>query len=126
MLSLVLHGGMDSLRIFRLWAAAAWADGVLHVTEEAALRRFLEATTDLRADERKQAFAYLEGPLTLDPAEVAALNRDAREGVYRAVLGIVRLDRVVTSEELAWLERLRAHLDLDATTIARIESEHRR
>jgi len=123
---LVLHGGMDSLRIFRMWAAAAWADSHLHPTEEAALRRFIEASGDLTSDERKQAFSYLEKPLTVDPSEVKSLQRDAREGVYRAVLGIVRLDRIVTSEELEWLERLRTHLDLDAATIHRIDAEVRK
>ncbi len=117
---------MDSLRIFRLWAGAAWADGHLHPTEEAALRRFLEASSELRTDEKKQAYSYLEAPLTVDPAEVKRLNSDAREGVYRAALGIVRLDRIVTSEELEWLGRLRTHLDLDAALIQRIEAEQRK
>ena len=50
---------------------------------------------------------------------------EAREGVYRAALGIVRLDGKVTAEERAFLLRLRGVLDLDEATIGRIEAENR-
>jgi hypothetical protein len=53
------------------------------------------------------------------------LSRDAREGVYRAALGIVKLDGQVTDDERAFLVRLRAATDLDAATLARIEGEPR-
>jgi uncharacterized membrane protein YebE (DUF533 family) len=112
---------MDSLRTLRLWAAAAWADGVLHPAEEAALKRFIEASDDLSADDRKEAYRLLEGPPAVDVAEVRALRPEAREGVYRAVLDIVRLDRVVAPEEEAFLNRLRQVLDLDEKILARIE-----
>ena len=112
---------MDSLRILRLWAAAAWADGVLHPTEAAALKRFIEASDDLSADDRKEAFRLLDGPTAVDVAEVRALRPEAREGVYRAALDIVRLDRVVVPEEEAFLKRLRLVLDLDEKILARIE-----
>jgi hypothetical protein len=112
---------MDSLRTVRLWAAAAWADGVLHPTEAAALRRLIDASEDLTADERKAAFRLLDGPPAVDVAEVRALRPEAREGVYRAALDIVRLDRVVAPEEEAFLTRLRLVLDLDEKILARIE-----
>ena len=117
---------MESLRIFRLWAAAAWSDGELHPAEAAALRRLLEASDDLGETERAEAMALLQAPPpSTDLAEVKQLRPAAREGVYRAALGIVRLDNRVTAEESAWLERLRAALDLDPATIARIEAEVR-
>jgi uncharacterized membrane protein YebE (DUF533 family) len=112
---------MDSLRILRLWAAAAWADGVLHPAEAAALRRFIEASDDLSADQRQEALRLLDGPPAVDVAEVRALRPEAREGVYRAALDIVRLDRVVAPEEEAFLKRLRLVLDLDEKIVARIE-----
>ncbi|HEY3358438.1 MAG TPA: tellurite resistance TerB family protein [Polyangia bacterium] len=112
---------MDSLRILRLWAAAAWADGELHPAEAAALRRFIEASDDLSADARREAFRLLDGPTAVDVDEVRALRPEAREGVYRAALDIVRLDRKVTPEEEGFLERLRRVLDLDEAVLARIE-----
>ncbi len=112
---------MDSLRTLRLWAAAAWADGVMHPTEAAALKRLIDASDDLTADERQEAFGYLERAPAVDVAEVKALRPEAREGVYRAALDIVRLDRVVAPEEEAFLKRLRLVLDLDEKILARIE-----
>jgi uncharacterized membrane protein YebE (DUF533 family) len=112
---------MDSLRILRLWAAAAWADGVLHPAEAAALRRLIDASDDLDADARKEAARLLDAPVAVDVEEVRALRPEAREGVYRAALDIVRLDRTVTADEEAFLGRLRRVLDLDGAVIARIE-----
>lgn len=117
---------MDSLRILRLWAAAAWADGELHPAEAAALERLIEASDDLAPDERLEAQRLLGAPpADVDPDEVRRLRPAAREGVYRAALGIVRLDGKLTDGESAFLGRLRAALDLDPATIARIESERR-
>ena len=59
----------------------------------------------------------------MDLAEVKRLRPDAREGVYRAALGIVRLDGKVTDDERAFLGRLRSMLDLDEKVVTRIEAE---
>lgn len=114
---------MDSFRIVRLWAAAAWADGVLHHREAAALERLISASPDLGDSEREQAYGFLERAPDVSPAEVSGLATEAREGVYRAALGIVALDREVVDEEKAFLAKLRAALDLDDATIERLESE---
>jgi uncharacterized membrane protein YebE (DUF533 family) len=114
---------MDSFRIVRLWAAAAWADGVLHHREAAALERLIGASFELSDDERQQARGFLDAAPDVSPAEVSELSPEAREGVYRAALGIVKLDRVVVDEERAFLDKLRASLDLDDATIERLESE---
>lgn len=117
---------MESLRIIRLWAAAAWADGQLHPAEAAALRRLIDASDDLSETERAEASELLRSPPPAGTvAEVRSLRPVAREGVYRAALGIVRLDRKVTGDEELFLSRLRAALDLDPQTVARIEAEHR-
>ena len=115
---------MESLTIMRFWAAAAWADGVLHPAEAAALRRLIEASDDLDEDARREALSLLQQPPAIEADEVRKLRPAWREGVYRAALGIVRLDRVVSAPETAWLERLRASLDLDPATLERIEAEH--
>jgi hypothetical protein len=112
---------MDSLPIIRIWAAAAWADGVLHPAEAAALRRLIDAEGELGAEERKAALRLLEAAPDLDAAGLRGLRRESREGAYRAALAIVRLDRKVTEEETAFLARLRAAIDLDEVTLRRIE-----
>jgi hypothetical protein len=114
---------MESLRILRIWAGAAWADGKLVPAEAAALRRFVDHSDDLSADQKKEALSVLTSPPPFDTAEVRALPRYAREGVLRAAIGIVRVDRQVTSEEEAFLAKLRAALDLDEATVARIQGE---
>ena len=114
---------MDSLRILRLWAAAAWADGKLHPAEAEALHRLLDASEDLTPAERVQALRFLERPPQIDLGEVRALGRNARQGVYRAALRIVRLDREVTDDEKEFLTRLRGNLELDEATIRGIEVE---
>ncbi len=111
------------MRILRLWAACAWSDGELHEAEAAALQRFIGASDELTGDQRAEAQALLAGAPDVDVAEVRELSAEARQGVYRAARGIVRLDRKVTDEETEFLDRLRAALDLDEATIARIESE---
>jgi len=72
---------------------------------------------------REEARKLLTAAPDVDVAEVRELPPEAREGVYRAALGIVKLDRVVTDDERAFLARLRAALDLDESIIARIEKE---
>jgi len=113
---------MDSLRILRLWAACAWADGKMHPAEAEAIERFI-AASDFTDAELVQARALLSVPPEVKAEQVRELSPDAREGVYRAARGIVKLDRIVTDDELAFLSRLRAALDLDEAIIARIESE---
>jgi uncharacterized membrane protein YebE (DUF533 family) len=113
---------MDSLRILRLWAACAWADNKMHPAEAAAIERYI-AASDLVGEENEQARALLAAPPDVDVGEVARLSPEARQGVYRAALGIVKLDRVVTDDEREFLARLRAALNLDESVIERIEAE---
>ena len=112
---------MDSLQIVRLWAAAAWADGKMHPAEAAALRRLIDSSEGLDKD---KALALLDSA-DVDVNEVKRLPAEAREGVYRAALGIVKLDGEVTDDERAFIARLRDAVDLDEATLARIETENR-
>jgi hypothetical protein len=113
---------MDSLKILRLWAACAWADNDLHPSEAAAIERLIAASDDLSPDQRIEAKALLTAAPEVDVNEVKQLSTSAREGVYRAALQIVKLDRQVTADEEAFLTRLRAALDIDEATVARIEA----
>ncbi|WP_394831044.1 hypothetical protein LVJ94_31490 [Pendulispora rubella] len=114
---------LDSLLIVRVWAAAAWADGHLDPAEAAAIRRLIEASTELNAARRREAMACLRAAPSLDLTEVKRLRSDWREGIYRAARTISRLDGKVTGDEVSFLARLRAVLDLDEAILKRIESE---
>ena len=111
----------NELKILHAWAAAAWADGMLHAEEKRALQRFIGASGGLTPQERAAAEALLESPQQLDAAELKTLSKDEREGVYRAARAIVGLDRTVSQQELEWLARLRGELALDEETLKRIE-----
>lgn len=114
---------MDSLKIVRLWAAAAWADGAMHPSEAAALKRLVEASEDLSLREREIALGYLASAPAVDLNEVQSLPAEAREGVYRAARGIVMLDRELADSEAEFLGRLRDSLNLDEATISKLDAE---
>tara|TARA_R110002096_G_scaffold433887_5_gene653931 strand:+ start:48162 stop:48506 length:345 start_codon:yes stop_codon:yes gene_type:complete len=114
---------MDSLKIVRLWAAAAWADGSMHPSEAAALRRLIEASETLSVNDRELALTYLETAPDVDVSEVQSLPAEAREGVYRAARGIVMLDRELADSEAEFLVQLRASLQLSEATIAKVDAE---
>ena len=115
---------MNSLKIVRLWAAAAWADGAMHPSEAAALKRLVEASEELDPEDRQAALSYIESEPAVDLCEeVQSLPPEAREGVYRAARGIVMLDRELADSEAEFLQRLRDSLDLDEETIAKLEAE---
>ena len=114
---------MDSLLTVKLWAAAAWADGELHPREAAALRRLIDHTDDLDAEARAQAIGYLDSQPEVSVTAVNQLDAPAREGILRAARRIIALDGKLTDDELAFLDRLRASLDLPEETKQKIESE---
>ena len=114
---------MDSLTIVRLWAAAAWADGAMHPSEAAALKRLVEASEELSPTDRELALSYLQTAPSVDLAEVQRLSREAREGVYRAARGIVMLDRELAEAEVEFLARLRGSLGLEEAIIAKLDAE---
>ena len=113
---------MDNLLTIRLWAAAAWADGVLHESEAAALRRLIEAT-ELSNVEAEEAAGFFAAPPELDINDSRALTPEAREGVYRAALAIVMLDQELAEGEKEFLARLATALALPDETIGRLGEE---
>ena len=86
--------------------------------------RLIAASDDLTAEQQDEARGFLAAPPAVELDEVRELPAAAREGVYRAALEIVRLDRKVTEDEKQFLSRLRAALNLDEATIKDIEASH--
>jgi len=111
------------LSVIRVWAALAWADGVITKPEGSALRRLISAANELTDEERAQALAYLDTRVDLDTSKLGDLGHEAREGIYRAAVRLAHIDREFTETERSLLRRLGHGLCLDDATARRVESE---
>jgi tellurite resistance protein len=111
------------LSVIRVWAALAWADGVITKPEGHALRRLITGADELSDAEKEQALAYVDSRVELDTSKLGDLGREAREGIYRAAVRLAHIDREFTETERSLLRRLREGLGLDEGTAQRVESE---
>lgn len=116
------HDNDDLMRVIRVWAAMAWADGVIASAESAAIKKVIELA-NLSDEQAKLALGWLESQVDLDTAGLEDLSQAAREGIYRAAIRLVNVDLDVATEELTMLERLRQALDIDATRAAELDKE---
>lgn len=110
------------LSAIKIWAAAAWADGVITEEEQAAMRALIDSTP-LEESERGEALGWLDSPVDLEDTSVAELSSQARIGVYRATLRLVAVDRDVAGDEREFLDRLKDALQLDEQTAEQLEEE---
>lgn len=110
------------LDVIRLWAAVAWADGVLAEAEADGLRRLI-GTADLTPEERTAAGAVLEGPVVLPEAYLEALEPAARRGIYRAACRMAVVDHVLAPNERKVLDRLRRILAVPDDVAREIEAD---
>jgi tellurite resistance protein len=111
------------LSVIRVWAALAWADGVITKPEGAALRRLISGASELSESEKQQALGYLDRRVDLDTSKLGDLGNEAREGIYRAAIRLAHIDREFTETERALLRRLREGLGLDEKAAQRVEAE---
>lgn len=114
------HGESQYLSVIRVWAALAWADGVIADAERAALKRLI-GIAELSDDERAVALGWLDSRVELDTGNIASLSDAAKSGLYRAAVRLAGVDDDVAPEETSYLERLRDGLGLDAEVAAEIE-----
>jgi uncharacterized membrane protein YebE (DUF533 family) len=110
------------LSIIRIWAAMAWADGVIADAEAVAMKRLIEAA-ELSGQERTTALGWLETKVELETGGVGELGDSARLGVYRAAARLAAVDLEVADEERALLGRLRELLNIDEDTAKKIEAD---
>src|SRR5512139_3567499 len=110
------------MSVIRVWAAIAWADGVLAEAEAEGLRRLI-STAELTPDERTQAKTFLENQTTLPEAYLNMLKPEARRGVYRAACRMAVVDHVLAADERKMLEKLRDILGIPAETAQEIEAD---
>jgi uncharacterized membrane protein YebE (DUF533 family) len=110
------------MSVIRVWAAIAWADGVLAEAEAEGLRRLI-ANAELTADERAEALLYLDGPTSLPTAYLNMLKPEARRGIYRAACRMAMVDHVFAAAERDMLDKLREILGIPAETAHEIEAD---
>jgi uncharacterized membrane protein YebE (DUF533 family) len=110
------------LSVIRMWAAVAWADGVMSETEVDSLSRLIR-TADLTDDERASARAFLEARTGLPETYLTNLTPEARRGVYRAACRMAVVDHVFSVTERALLDRMCNLLGIPADVAKEIEAD---
>ena len=110
------------LSVIRMWAAVAWADGVMSETETESLSRLIR-TADLTDSERAAARTFIETRTGLPETYLTNLSPEARRGVYRAACRMAVVDHVFSVTERALLDRMRNLLGVPAEIAREIEAE---
>jgi uncharacterized membrane protein YebE (DUF533 family) len=112
----------DLMRVIRVWAAMAWADGVIASAESAAIKKVVELA-DLDEEQAGTALGWLEERVELSTEGLEDLQPSAKEGIYKAAIRLANVDLDVATEELTLLERLRQALDIDSERASELEAE---
>ena len=110
------------LSVIRMWAAVAWADGVMSETELDSLGRLIR-TADLTDDERAAARTFLDTKTGLPETYLTNLTPEARRGIYRAACRMAVVDHVFSVTERALLDRMRNLLGVPAEIAQEIEAD---
>lgn len=110
------------LNVIKVWAAVAWADGVLAEAEAEGMRRLIR-TADLTTDERATAMSYLDARAELPDAYLQNLSPESRRGIYRAACRMAMVDHVFASAERKLLDRLRNVLGIPPEIAEEIEAD---
>jgi len=106
----------------RMWAAMAWADGVLAEAEAEGLRRLIR-TADLTSEERTAASKLLDENVGLPETFLNNMSPESRRGVYRAACRMAVVDRVVDTAERTMLAKLRDQLAIPEEIAREIEAD---
>lgn len=100
------------LAVIRVWAAIAWADGVIADSERAAIGKLI-SVAQLSDGDRETANGLLETKVELSTDGIVGLSAPARQGIYRAALRMALVDLEMADEEATMLARLRKGLGID-------------
>jgi uncharacterized membrane protein YebE (DUF533 family) len=110
------------LSVIRVWAAIAWADGVLAEAEADGLRRLIRGA-DLTADERTAATGFLDAPVELPEVYLSNLTPESRRGIYRAACRMAVVDHVFAKDERELLDKLQILLGVPEDIAREIEAD---
>jgi uncharacterized membrane protein YebE (DUF533 family) len=110
------------MSVIRVWAAIAWADGVLAEAEAEGLRKLIRSA-DLTDGERVQARSLLEVAVELPELHIANLSVESRRGIYRAACRMALVDHVFAHAERRMLDRLKDRLAIPDDIATEIEAD---
>src|SRR5689334_9862651 len=110
------------LSVIRVWAAVAWADGMLAEAEADGMRRLIR-TAELSNDERNLAMEMLETRVELPEVYLHNLNPESRRGIYRAACRMAVVDHVFAHAERRLLDRLQVVLAIPSEIAQEIEAD---
>jgi uncharacterized membrane protein YebE (DUF533 family) len=110
------------LSVIRMWAAVAWADGVMSEPEAESLGRLVR-TAELTESERAAARSFLEVKTELPETYLVELTPEARRGIYRAACRMAVVDHELSATERALLDRLCNLLSLPADVAQALEAD---
>jgi hypothetical protein len=108
--------------VIRMWAAIAWADGVLAEVEADGLRRLIRGA-ELSDPERADAMKLLEKRTEIPETYLTSLSPEARRGVYRAACRMAMVDHVLADGERKMLVKLRGLLGVPDDVAQEIEAD---
>jgi uncharacterized membrane protein YebE (DUF533 family) len=114
--------GAQILSVVEIWAAVAWADGVLADVEADGMRRLIDGA-DLTNDERATAMRFLAARVELPDVQLTRLSPESRRGIYRAACRMALVDHVFAHAERKMLDRLRSVLGIPADIAGEIEAD---
>lgn len=97
---------MDAIRV---WASAAWADGVIVPQEAEAMKRIIEGFP-LEDDERATALGWIATRVELDGSPIGEWPYPVRLRVFQAAAEMVACDDEVVESEQAFIVKLRSIL----------------
>jgi len=115
-------GESQILNVIRVWAAVAWADGMLAEAEAEGLRRLVHSA-DLTSEERQRAMAFLDSRVELPDLYMKNLNPESRRGIYRAACRMAVVDHVFAHAERKMLDRLQGMLGIPLDIAQEIEAD---
>ena len=110
------------LSVIRVWAAVAWADGLLAEAEAEGMRRLIRSA-DLTNDERQAATGFLDQRVELPELYMKNLNPESRRGIYRAACRMAVVDHVFAHAERKMLDRLQGMLGIPLDIAQEIEAD---
>ena len=94
------------LSVIRVWAAVAWADGVLAEAEAEGLRRLIRTRRSDGRRAQRRARVPRRARSTCPTSYLTNLNPEARRGIYRAACRMAVVDHVFAHAERKLLDRL--------------------
>src|SRR5512146_2153931 len=111
-----MNGGERLGTAVKIWAAAAWADGVVVESEAMTLRAIIDVAK-LTDEQRKTARRWIDSRVTLEDVEVDKLPQEERVHIFSVACGMVAFDKKIAESERGFLDRLQKALaigDADA------------